>query len=672
MLKIDNRDIKSFNMKTVGQPGKKKEEKSSIKTASLDITKENRELLEEAFLYWSSLADFRDRRKRARMYYRGRQWEDKVYDPDNHEWITEEQLIINQGKVPLKQNQIRQLVKSLLGQFRLDTTKTTVIARAREKAQLGEMFTNTLEHALTANFAKEKDARGIEEFFVSGAVLQKTGYRFKNNLKRYEVTIDNVPITNSFFNTNVRDIALEDLRLIGQFYDLTLDELLIYFGDTEETEETLKTIYSGVAQNVVASFDGLSSDNVDGLDFYMPMDPTKCRVFEIWKKQTDRRLRCHDWMNGEVYILKLDQRKEIEQVNIERVSMGLANGLTMDEVPLIEIDEKREEFWKVKFLSPLGHLLFEAEEPYEHGEHPYTLMLYPLFDGEVWGFVEDIIDQQRYINRLVTLLDFIIGASAKGVLLVPDDFITPDMNIDDWASEWSKFNGVIKYKPKPGVDPPMQVTANSSNVGIHELLAMQQKYMQEIGGVSSAMQGQTPRQGTPAALYAQEAQNSTINSKDYFESFYFWKKRRDWKVLKTITQFYNEKRFLAIAGSNYADVANYYDPQYRDVDFELVLAQSPDSPVYRSLIDEWMKEFVLAGLIDVKMFLKNSSLPFAESLLSDIEKKEQMMAQANQAMPINDPNMMNQVGGYLQGQGANASQANPQAMNMLNKYMSQG
>ena len=41
---------------------------------------------------------------------------------------------------------------------------------------------------------------------------------------------------------------------------------------------------------------------------------------------------------------------------------------------------------------------------------------------------QNIIDQQRYINRLITLIDFIMGASAKGVLVFPENAIPKGMN----------------------------------------------------------------------------------------------------------------------------------------------------------------------------------------------------------------------------------------------------
>src|SRR5690606_38453866 len=80
--------------------------------SSLTETRENMALLDECRRYWDSLRDFRDRRLRNRKYHRGEQWSDLIEDPDtttstSRSFITEEDYILNQGKVPLKQNLIR-------------------------------------------------------------------------------------------------------------------------------------------------------------------------------------------------------------------------------------------------------------------------------------------------------------------------------------------------------------------------------------------------------------------------------------------------------------------------------------------------------------------------------------------------------------------------------------
>jgi hypothetical protein len=190
--------------------------------------------------------------------------------------------------------------------------------------------------------------------------------------------------------------------------------------------------------------------------------------------------------------------------------------------------------------------------------------------------------------------------------------------------------------------------------------------MNDISGVSESMQGQRAASGTPARLYAQETQNASLNTKDYFSVFASFIKERDWKALKTIIQFYDEERKIALAGANYTDEAMIYNPdKAKSAEVDVVMAKSPDSPVYRGMIEESLQQFVGAGLIDLKTYLKNSTLPFADNMLSDITQREDAMMKSGAI----DPSVMGQVGAGLQNQGADASQANPETVAMLQKFM---
>ena len=66
-------------------------------------------------------------------------------------------------------------------------------------------------------------------------------------------------------------------------------------------------------------------------------------------------------------------------------------------------------------------------------------------------------------------------ASAKGVLMMPEDCLPDGVSIDDIAESWTEFNGVIVYKPSKSGKVPEQVANNSTNIGIAELLNMQLK-----------------------------------------------------------------------------------------------------------------------------------------------------------------------------------------------------
>ena len=173
--------------------------------------------------------------------------------------------------------------------------------------------------------------------------------------------------------------------------------------------------------------------------------------------------------------------------------------------------------WRYSFLDMEGRVLREGVSPYADG-HPYTFRAYPFIDGEIHSFVHDIIDQQRYANRLITLYDWVMRASAKGVLLLPEGCVEPN-NLQDVADQWGRFNGVIVYKPKAGGPEPHQVSANTANIGIGELLDIQLKMLEDVSGVTGALQGTVATNSMSGALYTQQTQNSLTALSDILDTF---------------------------------------------------------------------------------------------------------------------------------------------------------
>jgi hypothetical protein len=142
----------------------------------------------------------------------------------------------------------------------------------------------------------------------------------------------------------------------------------------------------------------------------------------------------------------------------------------------------------------------------------------------------------------------------------------------------------------------------------------------------------------------------------YFENFL---EQRDRKVLKVIAQFYNDKRYLAINGRSINEQAKLYDPELvRNIDFDVVVTQGTDTPVYRSLIDNTLLELLKGNLIDLEMYLEQTSMPFADKLLEAVKQRKQM-AEQGQVPGGFPPELMAQV---QQG-------TNPKAMAMMQKAL---
>ncbi len=666
-------DFRKFNLETLGL---KTQKRLIDKTEVVPAKQEDVDLLYRCLNYWNNLSDFRERRERARKYLRGDQLSDKITDPDcPSRKITQKEHIERQGMIAFKNNQIRQLVKNVMGQYRSNETKPMVVARHKDASKESEMMTMAVRYAHQINMVDELDARNFEEFLVSGGACAKVNYRYWKTRNIDDCYITNVGLNRLFFNTDVRDVRMQDLRVIGEIIDLSRDELVGLFAKTPAEKAKIEGWYHNTSMDYVNTGKGLSADREDAMNFLAPHDTSLCRFYEIWQLQSEWRLKVYDPLHGTYATYKDVSMQDIAEANRQRIERGLEQGVEEATIPLIEAEPIFEQFWYVKYLTPSGNVLFETETPFAHEEHPYALLLYPLIDGEVWGFIEDIIDQQRYVNRMITLLDASIGMGMKNLLLVPEDAIPDDMDLQDFADEWTKINGVVVYKAKPGVAPPHQVSASSTNMGAHDLLALQMKMMQDISGVHGAIQGQSVGANTPSSLYAQQSQNAALNLLDSFEVFSAFRQRRDEKVLKLIKQYYREPRYLAISGRMYSQEANMYEPdRVRDMDFDLVITQSLDTPAFKQMTDDLLMKLFELQAIPVELFLENTSMPMAQNLLQSLNAyKEKMQSQQMQGQ-------MPQGAGNPMGQGAEMSpemleqmrgqiQSNPQAMAMMEQML---
>ena len=195
----------------------------------------------------------------------------------------------------------------------------------------------------------------------------------------------------------------------------------------------------------------------------------------------------------------------------------------MEEAPGFGADEPDtrwflDDVWRYYFVTENGTVLREGDSPYIHGGHPYVVKCYPLLDGEIHSFVSDFIDQQRFTNRLVTLYDWMLRASAKGVLMIPEESVGR-MSAEEMARRWSRFNGVITYRGKDGQQAPSQVTGNASNLGITELLKIQLKMFEDVSGVNATLQGNLATNSVSGTLFNQQTENSLTSLRDLIDSF---------------------------------------------------------------------------------------------------------------------------------------------------------
>jgi hypothetical protein len=637
----------------------------SVKRDKLHNSQRAYDVLAMAQTYWSNMDDFRRERERNKRYTYGDQWDDTITVDGCR--MTEGEYIQKQGNVPLKNNLIRRLVRNVIGVYRSQSKEPVCNARDRDEQKLGETMSTVLQYNMQLNRMNELYARTMEEYMVGAFVVHRKWYGWRND--KLDCWTDYVNPNRFFVDTNMRDFRGWDVTCCGEIHDISFGDLLGQFAQAPSDYERLANIYRAANNmrgfvSARASF-GVSTRRKD-IDFLLNTDESLCRVIEVWRKETKPRYRCHDYNNGDVFKIDVNDKKAlVDDVNQQRLEQGLSLGMAKEDIPLVKAEWFVDSYWYYYYLTPFGDILAEGETPYAHKSHPYVFKAYPFIDGEIHSFVSDVIDQQRYANRLVTMYDWIMRASAKGVLLVPDECLG-DQSPEDFADAWTRFNGVVLYHAKPGVPAPTQVANNSTNIGISELLNLQLKFFEDISGVHGALQGRQGTTGTSGTLYAQQAQNATTSLLDLLDSFSQFVVDAAYKDVKNIQQFYDQKRTFNIAGRQATQIE--YDPEkIRDTEFDLSIVESTATPVYRQIANDYLVQFWQSGQITLQQLLEVGDFTFADQLLQSIKSQQQQMQQGQtpegvppelmqQAQNGADMNAVNKLYGAMKGEDNDEAQ----------------
>lgn len=325
------------------------------------------------------------------------------------------------------------------------------------------------------NCLDELDSRALEEFLISGCAIQRVVV--ERRFEGMDVWVDNVN-PDRFFCNRFYDPRASDLRLVGMLHDMSLPEMCMRFGhSSRRRQRDLRALFNRCTS---LSAPGTSlADLAEEVSFTRAADPGLCRIVEVWNFETDSRDR-----------------------------------------PV----------WKCRFYGPDGTLIDETASPFGHRSHPFAVSFYPLTDGEVHPFIEDVIDQQRHINLLIAAIDQIISHSAKGVLLFPTDAVPPGVDVHSVAEAWGRPGGVIPVNPS-AQRLPMEISSPARSEGTSQLLDLELRLFQQISGVTNALQGQAPSSLTSASLYESQVQNSTIALLDIFETFNSFRAVRTAKAL---------------------------------------------------------------------------------------------------------------------------------------------
>lgn len=143
--------------------------------------------------------------------------------------MREADYIARNGNIPLKNNLIRRMVNAVLGVYRSQSKEPTCTARDRNEQKYGETMSTVLQCNMQLNRLAEINSRCMEEFLISGLVVQRKWFGWRND--KLDCWTDYVQPNNFFIDNNRRDFRGWDVSCLGEIHDISFDMLCQRFGE---------------------------------------------------------------------------------------------------------------------------------------------------------------------------------------------------------------------------------------------------------------------------------------------------------------------------------------------------------------------------------------------------------------------------------------------------------
>lgn len=615
------------------------------------------DLLSECARAWMNLDGFRQERSRSLRYLFGNQWGDYVHVHGLGD-ITEEDLIRQQGNVPLKNNVIVSLWSSVYGIHAKQETEPVCYARNQNSKELSDNMSAGLQTNWQNTYMAEKLDVAFAEFLVSSSAFARESYE-----ERKEMHDSYTDIVNPYYMFWVggNDPTHQDIRLIGCLHDISREELYFRFAHKEYglTIDELNKIYhiNGDGNTTISQTSQAFNDinKYENVSFYQPSDVGLCRVIEVWREEVKPRYQCFDPLAtnqiDKYFRCEKEDLPHVLAINKDRMAMYDEQRVPEEKRAYITSREIVDKYWQYYFMAPDGRILCEGETPYDYKDHPFTVALFPYINGEIHSFVGFFIDQQRMINRSMMMYDLALKNSAKGMTFLPLSMKPDGMSREEYAQQKTKFDAVFVYddtKSRTGAKPEF-FSHSAANLGQAEMLQIQLNMIHEVSGVSGALQGKAPTSGTSAARYAMESQNATTTIYPLIKKFNGFEERLAQKKCITMQQFYEEGRDITPRKSE--KQIFYRANAARNVKFNVSIKNAASSAAFLQLGNEMLDRLLQMQAIDVRTYLKNYDAPFAEKLLQDYDNYINQLQQGQ--MPSQPP----QVPGANQDQVSAAMDA---------------
>lgn len=211
--------------------------------------------------------------------------------------------------------------------------------------------------------------------------------------------------------------------------------------------------------------------------------------------------------------------------------------------------------------------------------------------GTWYGFVRDMMDPQRWINKFFSSMADVVASQAKGGLLAETDaFVDKQQAEEAWADPrsivWMKTgalaNGKVKERASSGIP-----------AGFSQLLEFTVGSLPHVAGVNLEFLGLAGREQA-GVLESQRKQAAIATLAEFFNALRLYRKQQGRILLQFINEFISDGRLIRVVGKR----DEQFVPLLRQpgsLKYDIVVDEAPNSPDQKQRTWEALMQIIPAA-----------------------------------------------------------------------------
>ena len=459
-------------------------------------------------------------------------------------------------------NRVAGFVRGICGLETSTRSTATLFARENSDTASADVLNAAVRYVRDCCDADDEDSDAFKDMLICGVGWTETLFSTKNDPDG-EIIVERVDPLHMTWDTSARKRGLADTRWRARTKWLSYSEIKDVWGKAKADEigansttdtESLDELYSKIQ-------DATPPNDYDGGTQGGPVNKSAgdIPVVQFQYIKTQWFYRIQNPLTGAPE--EVDQ-ETLDKLNDKLVEMGMGE--------LDSIKFKRHEYRQLIYS---GVTMLEEECLPCHGFtfNPIT-GIRDRNRGIWYGFVRDLMDPQRWINKFFSSMADVVASQAKGGLLAEvDAFVSKDRAVEDWSNPrsivWLKQNGLAKVKERTSAGVP---------AGIQQLLDFTVASLPNVAGVNLEFLGMASRE-QPGVLEHQRKQAAIATLAEFFNALRLYRKQQTRVLLQFINEFISDGRMVRIVGKAQAEYVQL-TRQPGVLKYDVVVDEAPTSP----------------------------------------------------------------------------------------------